>query len=106
MSSTPVERPLTIGGFQRRIEAIFGARDAARSRERNLLWFHEEVGELSRAMIRRAPDGGANLREEFADVLAWLASLASLEGISLEDAVTAKYANGCPKCKETPCACA
>ena len=46
----------------------------------------------------------ANLEEEFADVFAWLASLATLEGIDLE-AASGKYADGCPKCHRTPCAC-
>ena len=46
----------------------------------------------------------ANLEEELADVFAWLASLATLEGIDMETAC-AKYALGCPKCQEIPCRC-
>lgn len=45
------------------------------------------------------------LEGEFADVFAWLVSLASQTGINLEAAATGKYRQGCPKCRETPCAC-
>ena len=41
---------------------------------------------------------------EFADVLAWLASLANQLGLSLEDAA-ARYVSGCPRCGTTPCRC-
>ena len=94
---------MQISEFQRLIEAIYFARDSARGRDRTFLWFVEEVGELARAMTR--PRDGRNLREEFADVLAWLATLASIEGISLDDAAAEKYGKGCPKCGGTPCRC-
>ena len=45
-----------------------------------------------------------NLVHEFSDVLAWLASLANLLGIDLEEAA-ARYAKGCPKCSGRPCTC-
>ena len=45
--------------------------------------FVEEVGELARALKGTDP---ANLREEFADVLAWLTTLASLAGVEMADA--------------------
>jgi NTP pyrophosphatase (non-canonical NTP hydrolase) len=67
------------------------------------MWFAEEVGELSRA-LRRKDD--AELKGEFADVLAWLSTLASIAGVDLEAAAAAKYGQGCPRCKRTPCACA
>ncbi len=50
-------------------------------------------GELSRDLRRGDRE---TLAEEFADVFAWLASLASLCDIELEDAV-AKYAGGVPQ---------
>ena len=88
--------------FQRRIEDIYYARDAARGVEGSLLWFVEEVGELVRAVRRKER---ANLEEEFADVYAWLVTLASLQGVDLERVARAKYAQGCPRCRATPCAC-
>jgi NTP pyrophosphatase (non-canonical NTP hydrolase) len=102
----------TLAGFQRHIEAVYGARDAARGVDGTFVWFVEEVGELARALKRRDPSSdsavsslaASNLREEFADVLAWLSTLASLVGVDLEQAA-GKYARGCPRCRGTPCRC-
>jgi NTP pyrophosphatase (non-canonical NTP hydrolase) len=43
--------------------------------------------------------------EEFADVLAWLSTLATLLKVDLEEAALAKYGKGCPRCDTLPCAC-
>lgn len=94
---------MEIKEFQRLIEDIYIERDSARGRDRCFLWFVEEVGELSRALMGRG-GGRENLEEEFADVLAWLSTLASIEGVDL-DAAVRKYSNGCPKCQATPCGC-
>jgi NTP pyrophosphatase (non-canonical NTP hydrolase) len=93
---------MTIDEFQKRIESQFLARDKARGVGGTFLWFVEEVGELATA-LRENTDRKA-LSDEFADVFAWLVSLASISGIRLEEAV-AKYAQGCPRCRKTPCAC-
>ncbi len=90
-----------IRGFQRRIEETFLARDRQRGVAGTFLWFVEEVGELARALKRKDPE---NLREEFADVLAWLSTLASLSGVDLADA-SRTYADGCPTCGGIPCRC-
>ncbi len=90
------------GRFQELIERIYFERDRARGTQGTLLWFVEEVGELVRA-IRRGEQH--NLEEEFADVYAWLATLASLHGIDLEAIGRRKYAGGCPRCRATPCSC-
>jgi NTP pyrophosphatase (non-canonical NTP hydrolase) len=87
--------------FQREIERIYLARDKARGWERTFVWFVEEVGELARALHRGDEKG---LKEEFADAAAWLVTLASIKGIDLGEAAK-KYANGCPRCRATPCAC-
>ena len=94
---------MTIKTFQKQIEDIYYTRDAARGVPLTFTWFVEEVGELAKE-IRKQPQDMTRLREEFADVFAWLATLASLLGISLED-VAKIYAEGCPKCKNTPCDC-
>ncbi len=94
---------MTIQKFQQQIEAIYYTRDAARGVPLTFTWFVEEVGELAKE-IRKQPQDMARLREEFADVFAWLSTLASLLGVSLEDAAEI-YADGCPKCKATPCDC-
>ena len=92
---------MTIAEFQRRIEAIYYQKDAARGAAGSFMWLAEEVGELARAIRRGDREAMA---EEFADVFAWLATLASIEQVELEQAVR-KYAAGCPKCRRTPCAC-
>jgi NTP pyrophosphatase (non-canonical NTP hydrolase) len=91
----------TLAEFQRRIEATFLERDRRRGLEGTFLWFVEEVGELARALKKGDPE---NLREEFADVLAWLATLASIAGVDLASAAEA-YADGCPSCHASPCRC-
>lgn len=93
---------MKIREFQDRIEAIYYERDAARGLAGTHMWFCEEVGELTRALRRDRKD---ELEGEFADVLAWLATLASIAGIDLEQAARAKYEAGCPRCSSTPCAC-
>ena len=95
--------PLTLGQLQQRIREQFGAKDARRGVEGTFMWFMEEVGELA-AALRSGPKD--ELAAEFADVLAWLATLANIAGVDLEAAVQAKYGGGCPGCRQTPCVCA
>lgn len=92
---------MTIGEFQQLIRQIYFDKDSRRGADGTFRWLSEEIGELARALRRGDRD---NLREEFADVLAWLVSLASLEGIDME-AACRKYAAGCPKCGSKPCGC-
>lgn len=94
---------MTIQKFQKQIEAIYYTRDADRGLPLTFVWFVEEVGELAKE-IRKQPQNKQRLREEFADVFAWLSTLASLLDISLEDAAQI-YAEGCPKCNAIPCDC-
>jgi NTP pyrophosphatase (non-canonical NTP hydrolase) len=83
------------------MRALYGARDSGRGLARTFAWFIEECGELSRALFR----GDQEAQErEFADVLAWLASLADQAGIDLARAA-GRYAEGCPRCAASPCAC-
>ncbi|MDA0296917.1 MAG: nucleotide pyrophosphohydrolase [Planctomycetota bacterium] len=88
--------------FQQFIRDRYHETDAARGVPGTFLWFSEEVGELAEAFGRRErgerSDGDeANLREEFADVLAWLTTLANICEVDLEEAVREKYfENGGP----------
>ena len=93
---------MRIQDFQKRIEDIYYERDSARGLAGTYMWFGEEVGELTRALRRGQVD---ELEGEFADVLAWLSTLASMAGVDLERAALAKYERGCPRCAATPCAC-
>ncbi|HYC77539.1 MAG TPA: MazG nucleotide pyrophosphohydrolase domain-containing protein [Planctomycetota bacterium] len=96
---------MTVRRFQALIEETFGAKDRGRGLAGTFMWFAEEVGELARALKKKAPDH-ANLEEEFADVFAWLATLASIAGVDLAEAAAKKYGAGCPRCGAAPCACA
>ena len=97
-------RPMRISEFQREIERIYFERDKARGLGGTFMWFIEEVGELATAIRDRDKTAKAEMEGEFADVYAWLVSLASICGIEMEDVVR-KYANGCPACDQTPCEC-
>ena len=93
---------ISLPQFQQLIRDLYGAKDSRRGVEGTFMWFMEEVGELSAALR------GGNDREraeEFADVLAWLATLANIAGVDLEAAVHAKYGSGCPGCRQVPCVC-
>ena len=94
---------MTLGELQQRIRDLFGAKDHKRGAEGTFMWFMEEVGELS-AALRDGTDR-VNLTHEFADVLAWLATLANIAGVDLEEAMARKYGGGCPKCQASPCVC-
>src|ERR1700720_2747810 len=94
--------PFTLIDLQNVIRATYGDKDRRRGVEGTFMWFMEEVGELSAALRGGTPGEQA---AEFADVLAWLATLANSAGIDLEAAVRAKYGAGCPSCGKTPCAC-
>ncbi|MCB9914697.1 MAG: nucleotide pyrophosphohydrolase [Planctomycetes bacterium] len=93
---------MQIAEFQKLIEDIYYQRDAARGLAGTHMWFCEEVGELTRALRRNQRE---ELEGEFADVLAWLSTLASIAGIDLQAAAAKKYAEGCPRCAATPCGC-
>lgn len=93
---------MTVAEFQKLIEEIYFAKDSHRGVDGTFRWFVEEVGELACAL--RGADR-AELEGEFADVFAWLATLASMAGVNLEQVATSKYQTGCPKCCRTPCTC-
>jgi len=67
-----------------------------------LLWLASELGELADAYLKRDT---RSMREEAADVFAWLCSFCNVVGIDLEEAVMQKYGNGCPRCSSSPCRC-
>ncbi len=78
---------MLISEFQDLISKRFEKRDRERGTPRTFLWFIEEVGELATAL---AGDDQENREEEFADVLAWLCTLANISDVDLEKAC-AKY---------------
>jgi NTP pyrophosphatase (non-canonical NTP hydrolase) len=94
---------MTIAEFQNIIRQTYHDRDAGRGMPRTFMWLVEEVGELARALQQGEREA---LAQEFADVLAWLTTLASITGIDLEEAAEKRYGSGCPKCLRIPCQCA
>jgi NTP pyrophosphatase (non-canonical NTP hydrolase) len=93
---------MTIAQFQKLIERIYLEKDSRRGLAGSFMWFSEETGELARAL--RCGDREQQ-QAEFADVLAWLSTLASIAGVDLESAAREKYEHGCPKCRAMPCGC-
>ncbi|NNF41820.1 MAG: nucleotide pyrophosphohydrolase [Phycisphaerales bacterium] len=87
---------MQIAEFQELIRRRYHETDAARGVPGTFLWFTEEVGELANALGHRERGDGDddNLREEFADVLAWLTTLANITGVDLTDAIRRKYLDG------------
>jgi NTP pyrophosphatase (non-canonical NTP hydrolase) len=79
---------ITIKEFQQLISARYETTDRARGTPKTFLWFIEEVGELATALNG---DDRQNLKEEFADVLAWLCTLANINDIDLTQALAEKY---------------
>jgi NTP pyrophosphatase (non-canonical NTP hydrolase) len=101
-SNPPNPTIMHLSELQAAMAATYGERDAARGVPASVAWLAEEVGELAQALRKGT---AAEQRHEFADVLAWLASIANQVGIDLDAAVEAAYGNGCPKCSATPCEC-
>jgi NTP pyrophosphatase (non-canonical NTP hydrolase) len=81
---------MQISEFQHLISEKYEKRDRQRGVPRTFLWFVEEVGELATAL---AGNNKENQREEFADVLAWLCTLANISDVDLEKACK-KYTSG------------
>ena len=96
MNSAPTSPDITIRDLQRLIRDRYHATDAARGTPGTFMWLIEEVGELATALHENAPGLSPspaqrkNLAEEFADVLAWLTTLANVADVDLADALT-KY---------------
>lgn len=93
---------ITLAEFQRLIERMYSRKDEARGIDGTFMWLAEEFGELAGALRNGTlPEKEA----EFADVLAWLATIANVAGVDLTRAVRDKYGAGCPGCGEEVCVC-
>ena len=79
---------LTIAAFQKHISERYEKVDRERGWPKTFAYFIEEVGELATALTA---DDRANLEEEFADVIAWLCTLANISDVNLAEALTKKY---------------
>ena len=93
---------MQIREFQEMMKRLYFDRDSARGTQGTFNWLVDEVAELGEEL--KGVDREAT-EKEFADVIAWLASLANIMGIDLEKAALNKYNNKCPKCQDDPCQC-
>ena len=93
---------VSIRDFQNLIHQMYYEKDLARGIPGTFMWLMEEVGELSTAL---RSDDRDNLAEEFADVLAWLTTIANVAEIDLAEAIQNKYGTGCPGCSQLICTC-
>jgi NTP pyrophosphatase (non-canonical NTP hydrolase) len=102
-SPKPTPGPqITLGDFQQLIRRMYIEKDLARGIDGTFMWLMEEVGELAGA-LRNGTHEERTL--EFADVLAWLATIANVAGVDLSEAVMRKYGSGCPGCGRFICTC-
>jgi NTP pyrophosphatase (non-canonical NTP hydrolase) len=81
---------------------MYFEKDDSRGIEGTFMWLMEEVGELAAALRDGTHE---DKTEEFADVLAWLTTIANVADVDLTEAVTRKYGSGCPGCGEFVCQC-
>jgi len=88
--------------FQKMMKRLYYHRDSERGVKGTYDWLTDELGELGEALEGRNKEA---VEKEFADVIAWLASLANVIGIDLERAAINKYKGKCPKCQRSPCRC-
>lgn len=93
---------ISVRGFQNLIREMYFEKDAERGIDGTFMWLMEEVGELATALRSGSKE---ELRGEFADVLAWLTTIANVAEIDLSDALAEKYGSGCPGCGHYVCIC-
>ena len=114
---------VSIRKFQSLIREMYFEKDLARGIPGTFMWLSEEIGELSSALretehladqLRQSPTSDLqakhdatkrNLEEEFADVFAWLATIANVADVDLSAALFRKYGAGCPGCGKFICDC-
>ena len=93
---------MTLDDLQALIEKMYSDRDRQRGTPATFLWLCEEIGELAAALREGSPE---QKEAEFADVIAWLVTLANINNVDLTRALEAKYGSGCPGCGRLVCTC-
>lgn len=96
------EQPITIATFQQHIKARYYDADSKRGTPGTFMWLIEEIGELATTLQKIRGEGGdtsgghtqRHLEDEFADVMAWLCTLANINDVDLEQAIRQKYLDG------------
>jgi NTP pyrophosphatase (non-canonical NTP hydrolase) len=93
---------ISLQDFQELIRRMYLEKDLARGVDGTFMWLMEEVGELAAALREGTLEEQS---AEFADVLAWLTTIANVAGVDLGEAVRRKYGTGCPGCGQFVCTC-
>ena len=102
VSKPTPSQAVSLADFQQLIRDMYFRKDAERGIDGTFMWLMEEVGELAAALR----DGSHEHKsEEFADVLAWLTTIANVAGVDLSEAIHKKYGSGCPGCGQFVCTC-
>lgn len=102
-SAAPQPGELTLRQFQQLIREMYLEKDLARGVDGTFMWLMEEVGELASCLRNGTHEERLG---EFADVLAWLTTIANVVDVDLTEAVMRKYGLGCPGCGQVVCICA
>ncbi len=97
-----VRHDITLTDLQQLIRKMYMEKDVARGIDGTFMWLIEEVGELASALREGTREEQA---AEFADVIAWLVTIANVAGVDLNEAVARKYGGGCPGCGHFVCVC-
>ncbi len=100
-SASPATQ-VSLADFQQLIRRMYHEKDVARGVEGTFMWLMEEIGELATALRSGTHEERVG---EFADVLAWLTTIANVAGVDLTQAVLQKYGAGCPGCGRFVCSC-
>ena len=93
---------MTIDELQALIEKMYSDKDRERGTPATFLWLCEEIGELAASLREGSHEAKC---AEFADVIAWLVTLANINDVNLTEALEAKYGKGCPGCGQAVCTC-
>ena len=93
---------ISLRAFQNLIREMYFEKDQARGIDGTFMWLMEEIGELASCLRSGTHEERLG---EFADVIAWLTTIANVAGVDLTEAVMKKYGSGCPGCNQFLCTC-
>ena len=102
VSGTPAPDGISFREFQQLIRDMYYEKDVARGIDGTFMWLMEEIGELASCLRNGTHEERLG---EFADVIAWLTTIANVVGVDLNEAIMKKYGSGCPGCGQFICTC-